>query len=127
MILTSFSHTWRSSSFFGVEQKWNKGKMREKINAKVLFDEDGWLRLQAEVPKVRVCCIDINVHPEVSPLRPPHPAIQMKLVTPSALVERLKINSSLARAACKFLAEEGKIQPVEVHNKQRIYTRVTVA
>lgn len=30
---------------------------------------------------------------------------QMKLVTPSALVERLKINSSLARAACKFLAE----------------------
>ena len=48
----------------------------------------------------------------------------MKLVTPSALVERLKINSSLARAACKFLAEEGKIQPVEVHNKQRIYTRV---
>jgi hypothetical protein len=29
----------------------------------------------------------------------------MKLVTPSALVERLKINSSLARAACKFLAE----------------------
>lgn len=73
--------------------------MREKINAKVLFDEDGWLRLQAEVPK-------------------------MKLVTPSALVERLKINSSLARAACKFLAEEGKIQPVEVHNKQRIYTRV---
>ena len=31
--------------------------------------------------------------------------IQMKLVTPSALVERLKINSSLARAACKFLAE----------------------
>ena len=52
------------------------------------------------------------------------PFLQMKLVTPSALVERLKINSSLARAACKFLAEEGKIQPVEVHNKQRIYTRV---
>ena len=29
--------------------------MREKINAKVLFDEDGWLRLQAEVPKVGGC------------------------------------------------------------------------
>jgi len=26
--------------------------MREKMNAKVLFDEDGWNRLQAEVPKV---------------------------------------------------------------------------
>ena len=34
------------------KKKWNKGKMREKINAKVLFDEDGWNRLQAEVPKV---------------------------------------------------------------------------
>jgi small subunit ribosomal protein S25e len=73
--------------------------MREKLNSKVLFDEDGWTRLQAEVPK-------------------------MKLVTPSALVERLKINASLARAACKFLAEEGKIAPVEVHCRQKIYTRV---
>lgn len=62
------------------EQKWNKGKLREKIQAKILFDEDSWTRLQAEVPK-------------------------MKLVTPSALVERLKINCSLARAACKYLAE----------------------
>ena len=35
------------------KKKWNKGKMREKINAKVLFDEDGWNRLQAEVPKVK--------------------------------------------------------------------------
>ena len=49
----------------------------------------------------------------------------MKVVTPSALVERLKINGSLARAACKLLAEEGKIAPVEIHNKQRIYTRAT--
>jgi hypothetical protein len=27
--------------------------MREKMNSKILFDEDGWLRLNAEVPKVR--------------------------------------------------------------------------
>jgi small subunit ribosomal protein S25e len=38
----------------GKRKKWSKGKMREKINAKVLFDEDGWNRLQAEVPKVRI-------------------------------------------------------------------------
>jgi hypothetical protein len=50
------------------------------MNSKVLFDEDGWKRLQDEVPK-------------------------MKLITPSALVERLKINGSLARAACKYLLE----------------------
>ena len=89
---------------------------REKLNSKVLFDEDGWTRLLAEVPK-------------------------MKLVTPSALCERLKVNASLARAACRYLQEvlisisllthimgvqEGKIVPVEIHNKQWIYTRNTV-
>ena len=43
------------------KKKWNKGKMREKINAKVLFDEDGWNRLQAEVPKVQTTSDDGNV------------------------------------------------------------------
>jgi small subunit ribosomal protein S25e len=49
----------------------------------------------------------------------------MKLVTPSALCERLKVNCSLARAACKFLLEEGKISEVESHHGQMIYTRVS--
>nr|AID23531.1 40S ribosomal protein [Phaeodactylum tricornutum] len=49
----------------------------------------------------------------------------MKPITPSALVERLKINGSLARAACKHLLEEGKISKVEAHHSQQIYTRVT--
>ena len=74
--------------------------MREKMNSKVLFDEDGWNRFQAEVPK-------------------------MKLVTPSALVERLKINGSLARAAVRYMAAEGQITAVETQSKQMIYTRVT--
>lgn len=47
----------------------------------------------------------------------------MKVITPSALVERLKINVSLARAALKYLVDEGKINKVEYHNKQKIYTR----
>jgi ribosomal protein S25 len=34
------------------EQKWSKGKSKDKMNSKVLFDEDGWKRLQDEVPKV---------------------------------------------------------------------------
>jgi small subunit ribosomal protein S25e len=82
------------------KKKWSKGKMREKMNSKVLFDEDSWARFQSEVPK-------------------------MKLITPSALVERLKINTSLARAAIKYMAAEGQITPVEKHSKQLIYTRVT--
>jgi small subunit ribosomal protein S25e len=49
----------------------------------------------------------------------------MKLITPSALVERLKINGSLARAACNYLVEEGKISKIEHHHSQQIYTRVT--
>ena len=36
------------------KKKWNKGKMREKLNSKVLFDEDGWARLLAEVPKMKL-------------------------------------------------------------------------
>mmetsp|Transcript_18035 Transcript_18035/g.12978 ORF Transcript_18035/g.12978 Transcript_18035/m.12978 type:complete len:108 (+) Transcript_18035:2-325(+) len=81
------------------KKKWNKGKMREKINAKVLFDEDGWNRFNAEVPK-------------------------MKLITPSGLIERLKINGSLARNALKYMEAEGKIALVSSHHKQMIYTRV---
>ena len=47
----------------------------------------------------------------------------MKVVTPSGLVERLKINASLARAACKYLVDEEKISTVLEHHKQKIYTR----
>lgn len=48
---------------------------------------------------------------------------QMKCVTPSGLCERLKINVSLARAACKYLAAEGSLAPVVVHSKQMIFTK----
>ena len=48
---------------------------------------------------------------------------QSKLITPSALVERLKINGSLAREALKELKEKGLIKPVSVHHAQIIYTR----
>ena len=47
----------------------------------------------------------------------------MKLVTPSALIERLKINGSLARAGIRYLEKEGKITKVEGHHKQLIYTK----
>lgn len=44
---------------FTAEQKWNKGKMREKLNAKILFDEDTLTRFNTEVPKVS--SHDVNV------------------------------------------------------------------
>lgn len=37
-----------------VEQKWSKGKMREKVANKVLFDQETYdNRLLTEIPKVR--------------------------------------------------------------------------
>lgn len=53
------------------------------------------------------------------------PFLQMKLITTSALQERLKINGSLARSAIKLLLKKKLIKKVHVHHAQRIYTRAT--
>lgn len=47
----------------------------------------------------------------------------MKLITPSALVERLKINASLARAAIKELENNEQVKRVSYHHQQWIFTR----
>eukprot|EP01083_Nonionella_stella_P236264 829972_1 len=84
------------------KKKWSKGKSREKTANKVLFDQETYDRLINEVPK-------------------------MKLVTASALVERLKVTASLARNAIKELEAKNLIRKVSSHSTQLIYTRVTVA
>jgi ribosomal protein S25 len=48
-----------------------------------------------------------------------------KMITPSVLADRLRINGSLARAAIKDLAEQGLIKEVSKSNLQQIYTRAT--
>lgn len=50
---------------------------------------------------------------------------QIKLITPSTLVEKLKINGSLARAAIRELQSNGLIKQVAVHHSQIIFTRAT--
>lgn len=47
-----------------------------------------------------------------------------RLVSVSVLVDRLKINGSLARRALVELAQQGIIKEVEVSSSQKIYTRV---
>ena len=84
------------------KKKWSKGKNRDKVALQVLMDADTFERMGKEVPK-------------------------MKMVTPSTLSERLKINLSLARQAIKTLEAEGKIRPVLKSSKQLIYTRATNA
>merc|ERR1711998_565884 len=82
------------------KKKWSKGKVREKLNNLVVFDQQTYDRMLAEVKN-------------------------FKLVTPSAISERLKINGSLARRAIGKLLEAGLIKPIEKHSRQMIYTRNT--
>ena len=82
----------------GKKKKWSKGKSRDKVDNKVLMSKEQFDRLHKEVPK-------------------------MKLITVSAVVEKLKISGGLARRALRELAEEGKIRPVLLSRAQQIYTR----
>lgn len=111
------------------KKKWSKGKVREKVANKVLYDQETYERLLNEVPKVRlalvcpshVASIDMSLN-----------AIdslgcvtreQMKLITASAIVERLKVNAALARASIHELEEAGTITRVLSHHQQLIFTR----
>merc|ERR1711861_53050 len=88
------------SSSKGKKKKWSKGKVKEKSNMAVLFDKSTFEKLHSEVPKY-------------------------KMITPSILVDRLRISGSLARLAVKMLEEEGKIRAITKHSKQWLYTRAT--
>merc|ERR1712138_372526 len=80
------------------KKKCSKGKVREKLNNSVCFDQGTYDRMMKE-------------------------AANFKLVTPSVLSERLKINGSLARRAIQELLNAGSIKCVDKHSNQLIYTR----
>merc|ERR1711977_714026 len=82
------------------KKKWSKGKVREKLNNSVCFDQNTYDRMIKEVAT-------------------------FKLVTPSAISERLKINGSLARRSIQVLLKNGSIKLVDKHSAQQIYTRNT--
>ncbi|KAG9061179.1 40S ribosomal protein S25 [Linnemannia hyalina] len=82
------------------KKKWSKGKVKDKANNAVILDKTTYDKLMKEVPTY-------------------------KLVSPSVLVDRLRINGSLARAAIRELANQGVIVPVSTHGAQWIYTRAT--
>lgn len=81
------------------KKKWNTGKTREKAQHHVVLEQPLFDRLYKD-------------------------AATFKLVTVSVLVDRLKINGSLARRALRALEEDGIIRPVINHSKQKTYTRV---
>lgn len=46
-----------------------------------------------------------------------------KVITPSIVADRLKVNGSLARQAIKELASKGLIRAIAIHSAQLVYTR----
>jgi small subunit ribosomal protein S25e len=50
-----------------------------------------------------------------------------KVISTSTLIDRMKVNGSLARRAIAHLESEGLIKRVVHHNAQLIYTRATAA
>jgi small subunit ribosomal protein S25e len=82
------------------KKKWSKGKVKDKANNAVVFDKISYEKLFKEVPTY-------------------------KYLSTSVLVDRLKINGSLARAAIKELENQGLVKQVMKHGAQIIYTRAT--
>merc|ERR1712124_103895 len=82
------------------KKKWSKGKVREKLNNAVTFDQATYDKMMKE-------------------------AAMFKLVTPSVISERLKVNGSLARRAIQELLNAGSIRCVDKHSAQLLYTRNT--
>ena len=87
-------------AIFAPSQKWSKGKVKEKLANLVLFDKTTYEKMLTDVPK-------------------------QKLITPSIISEKLKVNGSLARKAVRELVSKGLIRPVLTHKQQQIFTRAT--
>ncbi|KAJ7122867.1 ribosomal protein S25 [Mycena epipterygia] len=84
------------------KKKWSKGKVKDKAQHAVTLDKVTFDRIMKEVPTFR-------------------------FISQSILIERLKINGSLARVAIRHLEKDGQIKPIVHHSSQLVYTRVTTA
>ncbi|KAJ8502072.1 hypothetical protein ONZ51_g215 [Trametes cubensis] len=82
------------------KKKWSKGKVKDKAQHAVVLDKATYDRILKEVPTFR-------------------------FISQSILIERLKINGSLARVAIRHLEKEGQIKRIVHHSGQLIYTRST--
>ena len=79
------------------KKKWSKGKVKDKAQHAVSLDKTTYDRILKEVPAFRY-------------------------ISQSILIERLKINGSLARVAIKHLEREGLIKRIVHHSSQLIYS-----
>ncbi|ODA82104.1 hypothetical protein RJ55_00609 [Drechmeria coniospora] len=84
------------------KKKWSKGKVKDKAQHAVILDKATSEKLYKDV-------------------------LSYRLVTVAVLVDRMKINGSLARKCIIDLEEKGMIKPVVTHSKMKIYTRAVGA
>ncbi|KAK9454454.1 ribosomal protein S25 [Dipodascopsis uninucleata] len=80
------------------KKKWSKGKVKDKAQHAVTLEQATYDKLIKDVSTY-------------------------KLITVSVLVDRMKVNGSVARAALRELEAMGTIKPVVSHSKQMTYTR----
>ncbi|KAI7891689.1 S25 ribosomal protein, partial [Mucor mucedo] len=78
--------------------KWSAKKVKDKSNNIVILDKPTYDRLFKEVPTY-------------------------KLISQSVLVDRLKLNGSLARVAIRELEAQGLIKAISRHHAQVIYSK----
>ncbi|KAI9511294.1 ribosomal protein S25 [Russula earlei] len=84
------------------KKKWSKGKVKDKAQHAVTLDKTTYDRILKEAPTFR-------------------------FISQSILIERLKINGSLARTAIRHLEKEGAIKRIVHHHGQLVYTRSTTS
>ncbi|THH18285.1 hypothetical protein EW146_g2656 [Bondarzewia mesenterica] len=83
------------------KKKWSKGKVKDKAQHAVMIDKPTYDRILKEVPTFR-------------------------FISQSILIERLKVNGSLARVAIRHLEKEGSIKRIVHHHGQLIYSKCFV-
>jgi len=101
------------------KKKWSKGKVKDKANNAVVLDKpilyvsfsssSSFIQVLMTVPSDKIM-------KEVPTYR---------VITTSTLIDRMKINGSLARRAIAHLEKEGSIKRVVHSNAQLVYTRAT--
>jgi small subunit ribosomal protein S25e len=79
------------------KKKWSKGKVKDKAQHAVTLDKPTYDRILKEAPTFR-------------------------FISQSILIERLKINGSLARIAIRHLEKEGAIKRIVHHHGQLVYS-----
>lgn len=97
ILLTCFRTQAPAAGAKKQKKKWSKGKVKDKAQHAVVFDKALTEKLNKDVQSYR-------------------------LVTVATLVDRMKINGSLARQALADLEERGVIKPIVTHSKMKIYS-----